>query len=112
MHSVIERSPPELLHEIILVDDGSDAAHIGSPLEEYVKTLPVRTSKNYYVTGLPECYICECVCVCVCVLAREGACAEMHERTNTRASIHRCNCITLPCPLRPLLIYIYIIYVK
>lgn len=41
MHSVIERSPRHLLHEIILVDDGSDAPHIGSPLEEYVKTLPI-----------------------------------------------------------------------
>eukprot|EP00037_Helgoeca_nana_P025099 m.270605 g.270605 ORF g.270605 m.270605 type:complete len:576 (-) comp26851_c0_seq4:211-1938(-) len=41
MHSVIERSPRHLLHEIILVDDGSDAPHIGKPLEEYVKTLPI-----------------------------------------------------------------------
>jgi polypeptide N-acetylgalactosaminyltransferase len=41
MHSVIERSPRHLLHEIILVDDGSDAEHIGKPLEDYVKTLPI-----------------------------------------------------------------------
>eukprot|EP00040_Diaphanoeca_grandis_P039942 m.260673 g.260673 ORF g.260673 m.260673 type:complete len:553 (-) comp40432_c0_seq1:21-1679(-) len=41
MHSVIERSPRYLLHEIILVDDGSDAEHIGKPLEDYVKTLPI-----------------------------------------------------------------------
>lgn len=40
-HSVIERSPRHLLHEIVLVDDGSDAPHIGKPLEDYVKTLPV-----------------------------------------------------------------------
>lgn len=33
MLSVVERSPPELLHEIILVDDGSDA--VRSP-----RTLP------------------------------------------------------------------------
>eukprot|EP00041_Stephanoeca_diplocostata_P003202 m.32547 g.32547 ORF g.32547 m.32547 type:complete len:596 (+) comp14138_c0_seq1:74-1861(+) len=41
IHSVIERSPRHLLHEIVLVDDGSDAPHIGKPLEDYVKTLPV-----------------------------------------------------------------------
>eukprot|EP00038_Savillea_parva_P031856 m.91326 g.91326 ORF g.91326 m.91326 type:complete len:577 (+) comp9897_c0_seq2:72-1802(+) len=41
MHSVIERSPRHLLHEIVLVDDGSDAPHIQGPLEEYVKTLPI-----------------------------------------------------------------------
>jgi hypothetical protein len=33
MYSVIDRSPPHLLHEIILVDDGSDAPHLQAPLE-------------------------------------------------------------------------------
>jgi hypothetical protein len=41
IHSVIERSPPELLHEIVLVDDGSNAEHIGKSLEDYVSALPV-----------------------------------------------------------------------
>ena len=43
IHSVIERSPPELLHEIILVDDGSSAPYIveGGTLEEHVANLPV-----------------------------------------------------------------------
>jgi glycosyltransferase involved in cell wall biosynthesis len=30
-----------LLHEIILVDDGSTAPHLQQPLEDYVATLPV-----------------------------------------------------------------------
>jgi glycosyltransferase involved in cell wall biosynthesis len=38
---VIERSPPHLLHEIILVDDGSNAEHIGQYLADYVSVLPV-----------------------------------------------------------------------
>ena len=43
IHAVIERSPPELLHEIILVDDGSNAAYIkeGGTLQDYVANLPV-----------------------------------------------------------------------
>lgn len=37
VHSVINRSPPDLLHEIVLLDDCSDREELGSPLTEYVK---------------------------------------------------------------------------
>lgn len=40
IHSVLNRSPPELLCEIILVDDHSDHEWLGAPLEEYIKLLP------------------------------------------------------------------------
>ena len=36
-HSVINRSPEELLDEIIVVDDGSNNEHLGKPLENYIK---------------------------------------------------------------------------
>jgi len=39
--SVLNRSPPEHIHEIILVDDFSDKSHLGGKLERYVhKYLP------------------------------------------------------------------------
>eukprot|EP00038_Savillea_parva_P030681 m.79452 g.79452 ORF g.79452 m.79452 type:complete len:571 (+) comp9291_c0_seq1:248-1960(+) len=41
IHSVIDRTPRHILHEIVLVDDGSDAPHLAKPLEDYVATLPV-----------------------------------------------------------------------
>lgn len=41
IHSVIDRTPRHILHEIILVDDGSSAPHLAKPLEDYVATLPV-----------------------------------------------------------------------
>lgn len=41
IHSVIDRTPRHLLHEIILVDDGSNAPHLQKPLEDHVATLPV-----------------------------------------------------------------------
>lgn len=41
--SVYNKSPKALLKEIILVDDKSDRAHLGKQLEDYVKTIPVKT---------------------------------------------------------------------
>ncbi|XP_074032189.1 polypeptide N-Acetylgalactosaminyltransferase 3 [Leptinotarsa decemlineata] len=40
--SVINRSPKELVEEIILVDDASERAFLGKPLDDYIKTLPVK----------------------------------------------------------------------
>ena len=37
VHSIINRTPKELLHEILLVDDKSDKEHLGSRLDDYVK---------------------------------------------------------------------------
>lgn len=36
IHSVINRTPPELLHEVILVNDNSDNAELYEPLQTYV----------------------------------------------------------------------------
>ncbi|XP_031622953.1 polypeptide N-acetylgalactosaminyltransferase 5 isoform X3 [Contarinia nasturtii] len=41
--SVINRSPRPLIKEIILVDDASERDYLGRKLENYVKTLPVKT---------------------------------------------------------------------
>jgi len=41
IHSVINRSPREMLEEIILVDDKSEKDFLGKQLEDYVKNLPV-----------------------------------------------------------------------
>lgn len=37
---MLDRTPPEILHEIILVDDGSDKPWLKKPLEDFVKLLP------------------------------------------------------------------------
>ncbi|XP_030758579.1 polypeptide N-acetylgalactosaminyltransferase 3-like [Sitophilus oryzae] len=41
--SVINRSPKELVEEIILVDDASEREFLRKPLEDYLLTLPVKT---------------------------------------------------------------------
>ncbi|XP_043236677.1 polypeptide N-acetylgalactosaminyltransferase 1-like isoform X2 [Amphibalanus amphitrite] len=43
IHSAINRSPRELLKEIILVDDASERSFLGRPLDEYVAQLSVPT---------------------------------------------------------------------
>jgi len=41
VHSIMLRSPRELIEEIILVDDASEQDHLGHQLEEYCSKLPV-----------------------------------------------------------------------
>ena len=41
VHSVINRSPPSLLEEVLLVDDASDHIELGLRLDQYLSTLPV-----------------------------------------------------------------------
>eukprot|EP00056_Hartaetosiga_gracilis_P022984 m.34518 g.34518 ORF g.34518 m.34518 type:complete len:571 (+) comp9928_c0_seq2:87-1799(+) len=53
IHSVLNRTPPQLLKEIILVDDGSDKPWLQEELEEYVKLLPkVKLVRNKVRSGL------------------------------------------------------------
>ncbi len=41
VHSVINRSPPSLLEEVLLVDDASDHLELGQKLDKYLLSLPV-----------------------------------------------------------------------
>ncbi|EDQ85941.1 uncharacterized protein MONBRDRAFT_38577 [Monosiga brevicollis MX1] len=53
VHSVLNRTPPQLLREIILVDDGSSKPWLQKPLEDYIKLLPkVRLIRNGQRLGL------------------------------------------------------------
>ncbi|EDV26781.1 uncharacterized protein TRIADDRAFT_22201 [Trichoplax adhaerens] len=53
VHSVLDRSPPELLREIILVDDSSDHEELHSTLEKYVAKLSkVKIVRNKAREGL------------------------------------------------------------
>ncbi|XP_072179321.1 polypeptide N-acetylgalactosaminyltransferase 1-like [Diadema setosum] len=54
VHSVINRSPPQALAEVILVDDASTRDHLGHKLDEYVATLsvPVRVERMGVRSGL------------------------------------------------------------
>ncbi len=53
VHSVIDRSDPKLLKEVILVDDFSDFPHLGTPLQEYVDKLDrVKLIRNTKREGL------------------------------------------------------------
>ncbi|EDQ87587.1 uncharacterized protein MONBRDRAFT_37866, partial [Monosiga brevicollis MX1] len=55
VHSVLNRSPPQLLKEIVLVDDGSDKPWLQDELVDYVALLPkVRLVRQSHRSGLVE----------------------------------------------------------
>ena len=49
VHSILKRTPPELLSEIIMVNDNSPNDDLQEPLETYVRYLPSK------VQGLSCC---------------------------------------------------------
>ena len=53
IHSVLNKSPPQLLNEIILVDDGSDKIWLQKELQMYIADLPkirlMHTLFNYFL---------------------------------------------------------------
>ncbi|NXO81387.1 GLT13 acetylgalactosaminyltransferase, partial [Sitta europaea] len=54
VHSVLQRSPPRLLHELVLVDDASEREFLKASLENYVQKLgvPVRILRMEQRSGL------------------------------------------------------------
>uniref|UniRef100_A0A1A9ZP58 Polypeptide N-acetylgalactosaminyltransferase n=1 Tax=Glossina pallidipes TaxID=7398 RepID=A0A1A9ZP58_GLOPL len=54
VHSVVDRTPPHILHEILLVDDYSDKQNLKNNLEEYIKKFNglVRLIRNSEREGL------------------------------------------------------------
>lgn len=52
--SIIDRSPRELLHEIILVDDASTLQSLKRPLDDYIETFPANVTiiRNKFREGL------------------------------------------------------------
>lgn len=53
VHSVLNRTPEKLLHEILLVDDFSDKDDLKMPLQKYIKKYPnIRLIRNKEREGL------------------------------------------------------------
>ena len=40
VHSILNRSPDSLLHEVVMVDDASDMNHLKEDLETYMAQYP------------------------------------------------------------------------
>ncbi|CRL00366.1 CLUMA_CG013636, isoform B [Clunio marinus] len=53
IHSVLLRSPPELIEEILIIDDASDKEWLHKRLDEYIKKLPkVRIIRSFVRIGI------------------------------------------------------------